>query len=90
VTVYGAKAAPAGSRWVVQLGAFRTHDHAAMLAMTLQSHGTAAQVVKRDDGTKGVWYVVRTPSLPSLAAAQSHARGIAAREHVAASVQRAP
>lgn len=89
VTVIGAKGAPAGTRWTIQLGAFRTHDHAALLVMTLQSHGTAAKVVKRDDGAKGVWYVVQTPSIASLKAATTAAAAISRRERVAASVMRA-
>ncbi len=85
----GAVGAPSGTRWTIQLGAFKTHDHAALLAMTLQSHGTAASVTKRDEGAKGIWYVVQTPSLASLKTARSTAEGIAARERLSAYVMRA-
>ncbi len=90
VTVIGGKGAPAGTRWTIQLGAFRTHDHAALLVMTLQSHGTVAKVIKRDAGAKGVWYVVQTPSVLSLKAATTTAAAISRRERVAASILRAP
>jgi hypothetical protein len=89
VTVIGAKGAPAGAHWTIQLGAFRTHDHAALLVMTLQSHGTAAKVIKRDDGAKGVWYIVQTPSVQGLKAATAAAAAISRRERLAASVMRA-
>ena len=89
VTVIGAKAAPAGTRWAIQLGAFRTHDHAALLVMTLQSHGTVAKVIKRDDGAKGIWYIVQTPGVASLKAATTAAAGISRRERLAATVMRA-
>lgn len=90
VTVIGAKGAPAGTRWTVQLGAFKTHDHAALLVMTLQAHGTAANIVKRDNGAKGLWYLVQTPSVTNLKAAMAAATTISRRERVAAYVLRAP
>ena len=89
VVVKGAKGAPAGTRWTIQLGAFRAHDHAAMLVMTLHSHGTEAKVIKRDDGAKGIWYIVQTPGVPSLQAATKAAAGISRRERVVAYVMRA-
>ncbi len=88
VVVKGAKGAPAGTRWTIQLGAFRAHDHAALLVMTLHSHGTEAKVIKRDDGAKGVWYVVQTPGVSSLQAATKAAKGISRRERVVAYVMR--
>jgi SPOR domain len=90
VVVKGAKGAPAGTRWTVQLGAFRAHDHAAMLVMTLHSHGTEARVIRRDDGPKGVWYIVQTTPVSSLQAATKAANAISRREHVVAYVMRAP
>ena len=84
----GAKAAVAGSRWIVQLGAFRTHDHAALLAMTLKAHGAQAAVVKSDRGAKGIWYVVQMGGAMPLKSAVATAHRIATREGIAAYVMK--
>lgn len=89
VTVIGAKASAPGSHWIVQLGAFRTHDHAELLAMTLTAHGTPAAVTKSDRGAKGVWYVVQFGSAMPLKSAVAAAHRIAAGEGISAYVIKA-
>ena len=88
VTVIGAKAAAPGTRWIVQLGAFRTNDHAVLLAMTLKAHGTSALVTKSDRGAKGIWYVVRAEGTLPLKSAVATAHRIATREGIATYVVR--
>lgn len=88
VTVIGVKARTPGSRWIVQLGAFRTHDHAALLAMTLKAHGTSAKVTKSNRGAKGIWYVVQAGGAMPLKSAVATAHRIAAREGIAAYVMK--
>ena len=71
-----------GGRWVVQLGAFQSSDHANLLVNTLAAHGQAAHVtfVKNAEGQG--WFYVQTPPYRSAAAAKTAAQALAAREHL--------
>jgi DedD protein len=75
-------APPHGRRWIVQLGAFRSADHANLLVNTLAVHGQPAHVryVRNADGQG--WFYVQTPPYGSAAAARSAAQALSAREHV--------
>jgi cell division protein FtsN len=79
-----AEAAPSGggSRWVVQLGAFQSSDHANLLVNTLAAHGQAARVRYAANAAGQGWFYVQTPAYRSAAAAKSAAKGLAAREHL--------
>ena len=72
----------AGPRWAVQLGAFRSSDHANLLVMTLAAHGQPAHVTYTQNAAGEGWFYVQTPPYRSAAAAKSAAQGLAAREHV--------
>ena len=72
----------AGPRWVVQLGAFQSSDHAHLLVNTLAAHGQAARVTFTRNAAGQGWFYVQTPPYRSAAAARNAARGLAAREHL--------
>jgi cell division septation protein DedD len=71
-----------GPRWVVQLGAFQSADHANLLVNTLAAHGQRAHVtfVRNADGQG--WFYVQTLPYRSAAAAKTAAQSLAAREHL--------
>jgi len=71
-----------GPRWVVQLGAFQSSDHANLLVNTLAVHGEAAHVTFARNGAGQGWFYVQTPPYRSAAAARGAARSLAAREHL--------
>ena len=71
-----------GPRWVVQLGAFQSSDHANLLVNTLAAHGQAAHVIFAPNAAGQVWFYVQTPPYRSAAAAKSAAQRLAAREHL--------
>lgn len=71
-----------GPRWVVQLGAFQSSDHANLLVDTLAAHGQAAHVVFTQNAAGLGWFYVQTPPYRSAAAAKSAAHSLAAREHL--------
>ena len=66
-----------GARWVVQLGAFRSAEHANLLVNTLAVHGQPAEV----RFSKG-WFYVQTPPYRTAHAAKGAAEALAAREHL--------
>ncbi|GGF45523.1 hypothetical protein GCM10011611_59950 [Aliidongia dinghuensis] len=68
---------PHGVRWVVQLGAFQSSDHANLLVNTLAAHGQPARV-RFANG----WFFVQTPPYRSATAAKGAAQALAAREHL--------
>jgi len=72
-----AASAASGPRWVVQLGAFRSAEHANLLVNTLAVHGQPAEV-RFANG----WFYVQTPSYRSAHAAKAAAQALAAREHL--------
>lgn len=78
----GADAAPGGPRWVVQLGAFQSSDHANLLVNTLAAHGQPAHVTYAQNAAGQGWFYVQTPPYRSAAAAKSAAQSLAAREHL--------
>ena len=71
-----------GPRWVVQLGAFQSSDHAHLLVITLAAHGQTAQVTFTRNAAGQGWFYVQTPPYRSAAAAKNAARSLAAREHL--------
>jgi cell division protein FtsN len=71
-----------GPRWVVQLGAFQSSDHAHLLVNTLAAHGQTAQVTFTRNAAGQGWFYVQTPPYRSAAAAKNAARSLAAREHL--------
>ena len=71
-----------GPRWVVQLGAFQSSDHAHLLVNTLAAHGQTAQVTFTRNAAGQGWFYVQTPPYRSAAAARNAARSLAAREHL--------
>jgi DedD protein len=71
-----------GSRWIVQLGAFQSSDHANLLVNTLAAHGQAARVRYAANAAGQGWFYVQTPAYRSAAAAKSAAKSLAAREHL--------
>ena len=73
--------APHG-RWVVQLGAFQSSDHANLLVNTLAAHGQAAHVTFAKNAEGQDWFYVQTPPYRSAAAAKRAAQALAAREHL--------
>jgi cell division protein FtsN len=75
-------ASPDGTHWIVQLGAFESHDHADLLVNTLEAHGQAAKIKQGIDGAGKGWYFVQTPPYSSAAAARSAAHELGGREHV--------
>ena len=82
-----ATAAPApppagGRRWVVQLGAFQSSDHANLLVNTLAAHGQAAHAAYARNAAGQGWFYVQTPPFRSAAAARNAAKSLAAREHL--------
>jgi len=75
--------APAdGARWVVQLGAFQSSDHANLLVNTLAAHGQPAHVSFVQNAAGQGWFYVQTPPYRSVAAAKTAAQRLAAREHL--------
>lgn len=92
-----AKAKPAepeppadGARWVVQLGAFQSSDHAKLLVNTLAAHGQPAHVNFAQNAAGQGWFYVQTPPYRSAAAAKNAAQGLAAREHLPTYVLKLP
>ena len=79
-----------GPRWVVQLGAFQSSDHANLLVNTLAAHGQAARVRYAANAAGQGWFYVQTPTYRSAAAAKSAAKGLAAREHLPTYLIRLP
>jgi DedD protein len=74
---------PAGNgRWVVQLGAFQSDDHAKLLVDTLAFHGHPARIARRRDKAGRDWFFVQIPGYATRAAAEAVARVLAGREHV--------
>jgi cell division protein FtsN len=71
-----------GPRWVVQLGAFQSSDHAHLLVNTLAAHGQTAQVTFIRNAAGQGWFYVQSPPYRSAAAAKNAARSLAAREHL--------
>jgi len=71
-----------GPRWVVQLGAFQSSDHANLLVNTLAAHGQPAHVNFVQNAAGQGWFYVQTPPYRSAAAAKSAAQRLAAREHL--------
>jgi cell division protein FtsN len=70
-------AAEAGD-WLVQVGAYRTQDHAALIVDTLTKHGWKAHTVKGHSG----WILVEITGYRTKAEAQAAATSLAAKEHV--------
>jgi len=79
-----------GARWVVQLGAFQSSDHANLLVNTLAAHGQSAHVTFAQNAAGQGWFYVQTPPYRSAAAAKSAAQGLAAREHLPTYVLKLP
>jgi len=79
-----------GARWVVQLGAFQSSDHANLLVNTLAAHGQAAHVTFAQNAAGQGWFYVQTPPYRSAAAAKSAAQGLAAREHLPTYIVKLP
>ena len=79
-----------GARWVVQLGAFQSSDHANLLVNTLAAHGQAAHVTFAQNAAGQGWFYVQTSPYRSAAAAKSAAQGLAAREHLPTYVLKLP
>jgi len=71
-----------GPRWVVQLGAFQSSDHANLLVNTLAAHGQPAHVSFVQNAAGQGWFYVQTPPYRSVAAAKTAAQRLAAREHL--------
>jgi cell division septation protein DedD len=71
-----------GPRWVVQLGAFQSADHADLLVNTLAAHGQPAKVRFTKNGAGQAWFYVQTPPYRSVAAAKTAAQTLSAREHL--------
>ncbi|MDB5360251.1 MAG: Sporulation related domain [Rhodospirillales bacterium] len=71
-----------GGRWVVQLGAFQSSDHANLLVNTLAAHGQPAHVSFARNAAGQDWFYVQTLPYRSAAAAKNAAQGLAAREHL--------
>jgi cell division protein FtsN len=69
-------------RWVVQLGAFQSDDHAKLLVDTLAYHGHPARIAGGHDKTGRDWFFVQTPGYATRADAESVAKVLATREHV--------
>ncbi|HEV2677755.1 MAG TPA: SPOR domain-containing protein [Aliidongia sp.] len=80
----------AGPRWIVQLGAFQSSDHANLLVNTLAAHGQAARVMVAKNAAGEDWFYVQTPPYRSAGAAKDAARALAAREHVPTYLIRLP
>jgi len=79
-----------GARWVVQLGAFQSSDHANLLVNTLAAHGQPAHVTFAQNAAGQGWFYVQTSPYRSAAAAKSAAQGLAAREHLPTYVLKLP
>ena len=71
-----------GGRWVVQVGAFQSDDHAKLLVDTLAYHGHAARIAGGHDRSGRDWYFVQTPGYATRADAETVARHLARTEHV--------
>jgi cell division septation protein DedD len=71
-----------GGRWVVQVGAFQSDDHAKLLVDTLAFHGHPARIAGGHDRTGHDWFFVQTPGYATRAEAEQVAGRLAAREHV--------
>jgi DedD protein len=71
-----------GPRWVVQLGAFQSSDHANLLVLTLAAHGQTARVTFARNAAGQGWFYVQTRPYRSAAVAKSAAQSLAAREHL--------
>lgn len=71
-----------GPRWVVQVGAFQSSDHANLLVNTLAAHGQTAHVTFVRNAAGQGWFYVQTRPYRSAAAAKSAAETLAAREHL--------
>jgi cell division septation protein DedD len=71
-----------GPRWVVQLGAFQSSDHANLLVNTLAAHGETAHVSFVRNAAGQGWFYVQTRPYRSAAAAKSAAETLATREHL--------
>jgi cell division protein FtsN len=71
-----------GGRWVVQLGAFQSDDHAKLLVDTLAYHGHAARIAGGHDRSGRDWYFVQTPGYATREDAETVARRLARTEHV--------
>jgi len=69
-------------RWVVQLGAFQSDDHAKLLVDTLAYHGHPARIAGRHDKSGRDWFFVQTPGYATRADAETVAKLLATREHV--------
>lgn len=79
-----------GPRWIVQLGAFQSSDHANLLVNTLAAHGQPAHVRFVQDAAGQGWFYVQTPPYRSATAAKSAAQRMAAREHLPTYLIRLP
>jgi len=79
-----------GARWVVQLGAFQSSDHANLLVNTLAAHGQSAHVTFAQNAAGQGWFYVQTPPYRSAAAAKNAAQGLAAREHLPTYILKLP
>ena len=71
-----------GGRWVVQVGAFQSDDHAKLLVDTLAYHGHAARIAGGHDRSGRDWYFVQTPGYATREDAEAVARHLARTEHV--------
>ena len=71
-----------GGRWVVQLGAFQSDDHAKLLVGTLTYHGHAARIAVTHGRDGHDWYFVHTPGYATRGEAETVARALQHSEHV--------
>jgi cell division septation protein DedD len=72
----------AGKRWVVQLGAFTSEDHAKLLVQGLAAHGRIAHIVRGQNKTGQPVFLVQTPEFTTSSAAKAEAGALARHEHM--------
>ena len=75
-----------GGRWIVQIGAFQSDDHAKLLVETLTYHGHPARIVDGHDRSGRAWRFVQTPGYATRSDAEAVAKSLKEHEHVPAIV----
>lgn len=81
-TAHGLPRPVDGGRWVVQLGAFQSDDHAKLLVDSLAYHGHAARIAGGHGRDGHDWYFVQTPGYATRGEAETVARVLQRSEHL--------